>query len=133
MSPRFHQRHPSVSTRPHFPDWHDPNMRAMVSAGPTVSVGSNQRRFRRRETMGKLLYTAAMSLDGFIAGPGGDMSWLSRFMGDEDEASAALPARIGALLVGRRTWEGDDPNRGREGEEGAFGGTWSGPQIVVTH
>ena len=28
--------------------------------------------------MGKLLYSATMSLDGFIAGPGGDMSWLAR-------------------------------------------------------
>ena len=25
----------------------------------------------------KLLYSATMSLDGFIAGPGGDMSWLT--------------------------------------------------------
>jgi dihydrofolate reductase len=27
--------------------------------------------------MGKTIYTASMSLDGFIAGPGGDMSWLA--------------------------------------------------------
>ena len=26
-------------------------------------------------SMAKFLYSAAMSLDGFIAGPGGDMSW----------------------------------------------------------
>ncbi|HEY2479358.1 MAG TPA: dihydrofolate reductase family protein [Solirubrobacterales bacterium] len=83
--------------------------------------------------MARLLYSAAMSLDGFIAGPGGDMQWLTRFMGGEDEAAAALPARVGALLVGRRTWGGDDPNRGDEEKEGAFGGTWHGPQFVVTH
>ncbi|HTT95452.1 MAG TPA: dihydrofolate reductase family protein [Solirubrobacterales bacterium] len=83
--------------------------------------------------MAKLLYSATMSLDGFIAGPGGDMSWLTRFLGGEDAAAAALPARIGALLVGRRTWGGDDPNRGDEEKEGAFGGTWHGPQFVVTH
>ena len=84
--------------------------------------------------MGKLLYSAAMSLDGFIAGPGGDMQWLNRFMGGEpDEAAAALPQKVGALLIGRRTWGGDDPNRGDAEKEGAFGGTWHGPQFVVTH
>jgi dihydrofolate reductase len=83
--------------------------------------------------MAKLLYSATMSLDGFIAGPGGDMSWLTRFIGGEDEAAAALPERVGALLVGRRTWGGDDPNRGDAEKEGAFGGSWHGPQFVVTH
>ncbi|MFB9931573.1 dihydrofolate reductase, partial [Amycolatopsis halotolerans] len=29
--------------------------------------------------MGKLLYSAAMSLDGYIAGPGGDMGWLAPY------------------------------------------------------
>lgn len=83
--------------------------------------------------MAKLLYSATMSLDGFIAGAGGDMSWLTRFMGGEDKAAAALPERVGALLVGRRTWGGDDPNRGDAEKEGAFGGRWHGPQFVVTH
>jgi dihydrofolate reductase len=83
--------------------------------------------------MGKLLYSAAMSLDGFIAGPGGDMSWLTRFMDAEDAGAAALPERVGALLVGRRTWGGDDPNRGEAEKEGPFGGDWHGPQFVVTH
>jgi dihydrofolate reductase len=84
--------------------------------------------------MGRLLYSAAMSLDGFIAGPGGDMQWLGRFIGGPpDEAAAALPEKVGALLVGRRTWGGDDPNRGDEEKEGAFGGTWQGPEFVVTH
>ncbi|HVV89293.1 MAG TPA: dihydrofolate reductase family protein [Solirubrobacterales bacterium] len=84
--------------------------------------------------MARLLYSAAMSLDGFIAGPGGDMQWMGRFMdGEDDEAAAALPEKVGALLVGRRTWGGDDPNRGDEEKEGAFGGAWHGPQFVVSH
>lgn len=82
--------------------------------------------------MAQLLYSAAMSADGFIAGAGGDMSWLTRFMGTEDRAAAALPERVGALLVGRRTYGGDDPNRGDAKKEGAFGGTWHGPQFVVS-
>jgi dihydrofolate reductase len=84
--------------------------------------------------MGKLLYSAACSLDGFIAGPDGDMQWMARLMGGErDEAAAALPGKIGSLLIGRRTWGGDDPNRGDAEREGAFGGQWHGPQFVVTH
>jgi dihydrofolate reductase len=83
--------------------------------------------------MAKLLYSATMSADGFIAGHGGDMSWLARFTGSGDEAVAALIPRIGSLLVGRRTYGGDDPNQGREGEGEPFGGGWSGPQFVVTH
>jgi len=39
---------------------------------------------------------------------------------------------IGALLVGNRTFRGDDPNRGTD-KEGAFSGEWTGPQVVLTH
>jgi dihydrofolate reductase len=81
--------------------------------------------------MARLLYSATMSLDGFIAGPGGDMSWLTPYLGPNPTADG-LVDRIGARLVGRRTFGGDDPNRGTD-KEGAFGGAWSGPQFVLTH
>lgn len=81
--------------------------------------------------MSKLLYSATMSLDGFIAGPGGDMSWLAPHLASGPEVDE-LMASIGALLVGRRTFEGDDPNRGTE-DEGAFSGQWHGPSFVLTH
>jgi dihydrofolate reductase len=74
-----------------------------------------------------------MSLDGFIAGPGGDMSWLTEHLAP-DPAIDDLAAGIGALLVGRRTFDGDDPHAGVEDKEGKpFGGGWSGPQFVLTH
>ncbi|MFB4309348.1 dihydrofolate reductase family protein [Actinomadura sp. GTD37] len=82
--------------------------------------------------MAKLLYSATMSLDGFIAGPGGDMSWLTEYLGEPDPAAERLLARVGALLVGNRTFGGDDPNKGTEAE-GAFGGRYHGPTIVLTH
>jgi len=50
--------------------------------------------------MAKLIYSAAMSLDGFIAGPGGDMSWLTEHVGGENAAAERLLANLGALLVG---------------------------------
>ena len=82
--------------------------------------------------MSKLLYTATMSLDGFIAGPGGDMSWLADHLGP-NPAVDDLIGQIGSLLVGARTFGGDDPYKGMEGEGEPFGGGWSGPQFVLTH
>jgi dihydrofolate reductase len=74
-----------------------------------------------------------MSLDGFIAGPGGDMSWLTEHLGPNPEVDELI-TRIGALLVGNRTFRGDDPHRGDPDREGKpFGGGWSGPQFVLTH
>jgi dihydrofolate reductase len=82
--------------------------------------------------MGKVLYSAAMSLDGFIAGPGGDMSWLTAFLGPNPTVDD-LTGEIGALLIGNRTFHGDDPYKGTEVEGKPFGGAWSGPQFVLTH
>jgi dihydrofolate reductase len=83
--------------------------------------------------MAKVLYSATMSLDGYIAGPGGDMSWLTEHLGGPpDPAAERLLAGVGAILCGRRTFTGDDPNRGT-GSEGAFGGRYDGPFFVLTH
>ena len=81
--------------------------------------------------MAKMLYSATMSLDGFIAGADGDMSWLTAYLGP-DPTVDELVDEIGALLVGNRTFRGDDPNKGTP-NEGPFGGTWTGPQFVLTH
>jgi dihydrofolate reductase len=82
--------------------------------------------------MATVIYSATASLDGFIAGPGGDMSWLSEHLGGENEAADRLLGRLGALLVGRVTYGGDDPNAGTDAE-GAFGGQYDGPVVVLTH
>jgi dihydrofolate reductase len=81
--------------------------------------------------MAKVLYSATMSLDGYIAGASGDMSWLTEYLGPNPTADA-LVGEIGSLLVGRRTFDGDDPNRGTD-KEGAFGGAWHGRVFVLTH
>lgn len=83
--------------------------------------------------MAKLLYSVTMSLDGFIAGHGGDMSWLTEHLGPNPLVDDLIDD-IGSLLVGRRTYGGDDPYKGVEGKEGEpFGGGWSGEQFVLTH
>ncbi|MFI7597473.1 dihydrofolate reductase family protein [Actinoplanes sp. NPDC049681] len=82
--------------------------------------------------MAKLLYSATMSLDGFIAGPGGDMSWMTPYLGPDPLFDELVP-NVGAILAGNRTFRGDDPYRDTPAEGQAFGGAWSGPQVVLTH
>ncbi|MFW6719566.1 dihydrofolate reductase family protein [Streptomyces sp. MAR4 CNY-716] len=82
--------------------------------------------------MAKLLYSATMSLDGFIAGPGGDMSWLTDHLGPNPTVDGLIP-RVGSILSGARSFRGDDPHRGTEAEGEAFGGGWEGQQFVLTH
>lgn len=66
--------------------------------------------------MATAIYSATASLDGFIAGPGGDMSLLTRFFGEDDDNQAArrLMEGVGSLLVGNRSFGGDDPNKGTD-------------------
>lgn len=81
--------------------------------------------------MAKLLYSVTMSLDGYIAGPGGDMSWLTPHLAPNPLIDEVID-RIGALLVGHNTFRGDDPHRGTDKEGKPFGGGWEGPQFVLT-
>lgn len=46
--------------------------------------------------MSKLLYSATMSLDGFIAGVGHDMSWLAEHHSGLDPEAADLMNETGA-------------------------------------
>ncbi|TCC41802.1 dihydrofolate reductase family protein [Kribbella speibonae] len=82
--------------------------------------------------MAKVLYSVTLSVDGFITGPDGDMQWMRPYLGPNPEVDDLLP-RIGSLLIGRRSHDGDDPHKGEPGEGEAFGGGWSGPAYVVTH
>lgn len=82
--------------------------------------------------MAKVLYSVTASVDGFITGPDGDMQWMRPYLGPNPEVDDLIP-RIGSLLIGRRSHDGDDPHKGDAGEGQAFGGGWSGPMYVVTH
>ena len=74
-----------------------------------------------------------MSLDGFTAGPGGDMGWLARYALAGNPAAGPVKRRTGALLVGRRTFGGGDPLEGTEHEGEPYGGGWTDRQFVLTH
>ena len=83
---------------------------------------------------GKVVVNRAMSLDGFIAGPGHRMDWgggrpLADFVAPEDFAEVA--AATGAMLIGRRTW--DVGNRMEAEEPGSVDYPFSGPFFLLTH
>ena len=83
---------------------------------------------------GKVVVNRAMSLDGFIAGPGHRMDWgggraLATFVAPEDFAEIA--AATGAMLIGRRTW---DVGSKMEAEDpGSVDYPFSGPFFLLTH
>lgn len=77
--------------------------------------------------MGAVLWHITMSLDGFIAGPGDAMDWVFEHPAPNETASEIIET-TGALVVGRRTYEVEDSQRG-----GFYGGNWSGPYFVLTH
>ena len=52
--------------------------------------------------MRRIRFSAAVSLDGFIAGPNGEADWI---VPDPDMDFGALAAQFDILLVGRRTFE----------------------------
>jgi dihydrofolate reductase len=77
--------------------------------------------------MGQVLWHVTMSLDGYIAGPRDDMTWLADYLGPNPTADEVL-ARVGALLVGERTYQLAKAEEGKP-----YGGAWTGPQFVLTH
>jgi dihydrofolate reductase len=51
-----------------------------------------------RTLMAKLIFSATCSLDGYMAGPGGDMSWLTEHLQESNPHTQRLLAATGALL-----------------------------------
>ena len=83
--------------------------------------------------MGKVFVHTVVSLDGFIAGPNDDMSWVLRFVGDMPGAVVdEVVARTGAVLAGRRVYEVGRRMQ-RPEARGLFDGRWRGPHLILTH
>jgi dihydrofolate reductase len=83
--------------------------------------------------MGNVFVHTLVSLDGFIAGPNDDMSWVLRHAGDMPGAVVdEVVARTGAVLAGRRVY---DVGRRLQRPEarGLFDGRWTGPHLILTH
>ena len=78
--------------------------------------------------MSKVLWHTMMSLDGFIAGPNGDMRWMSGVDGGAGDTVDEVLRSTGALLVGRRTQDVEDRD-----QPGFYGGAFRGPFFVLRH
>ncbi len=78
---------------------------------------------------GKVVVNRAMSLDGFIAGPGDAMDWIRELVPEDDVAEVA--AATGAMLIGRRT--SDVGDRMAADEPGSVDYPFSGPTFLLTH
>jgi dihydrofolate reductase len=83
--------------------------------------------------MGNVFVHTMMSLDGFIAGPNDDMSWVLRHAADmPNETVEEVIARTGAVLAGRNVYDVGRRIQ-RPEERGLFGGRWKGPHFILTH
>lgn len=84
--------------------------------------------------MGKIAWGFTCSLDGFIAGPGHDMSWLSTAESDAG-VTERLAADVAVIISGR---DGYDAARAQHDERDertsqAYGGAWTGTEFILTH
>jgi dihydrofolate reductase len=77
--------------------------------------------------MATVSWHVVMSLDGYIAAPGDDMSWIFDAFGPSATVDEMVSS-IGAIVMGRRTYEVEDRDR-----PGIYGGRWKGALFVLTH
>jgi dihydrofolate reductase len=77
--------------------------------------------------MAIVLWHTAMSLDGFVAGPGDAMDWVFQY-NDPNPMVAEVIQTTGAVLAGRHTYD-VGPRTGQP----FYGGAWTGPAFVLTH
>ena len=68
----------------------------------------------------------AMSLDGFVAGPGHSMEFLNGATVEEGFIDQAI-ASTGAVLAGRDGYDS------ATGDSRPYGGEWKGPIFALTH
>jgi dihydrofolate reductase len=68
----------------------------------TGNSGSDQAKQAESRCAPRIRFRAAISLDGYIAGPNGEADWI---VPDPETDFVALMAQFDTLLVGRRTFE----------------------------
>ena len=86
---------------------------------------------KKEADVNKVLWHITMSLDGFIAGPGDDMSWIRGHASAMPEMAQRVLEGVGAILGGRTWYDGALAHH--SGLDGIYGGAYDGPVIVLTH
>lgn len=79
----------------------------------------------------KVIIHTAMSLDGFVAGPGDDMSWVFNHWEPALDLSKHV-ASVGAVVMGRKTQKVDIEHRSKPDKNFVYGGEYSGPVFVLS-
>jgi dihydrofolate reductase len=77
--------------------------------------------------MATVSWHVVISVDGYIAAPGDDVSGVFDAWGPSATVEEIVGS-TGAIVMGRRTYEVEDRDR-----PGIYGGMWSGALFVVTH
>ncbi|MFC7816970.1 MULTISPECIES: dihydrofolate reductase family protein [unclassified Streptomyces] len=85
--------------------------------------------------MGKVAWGFTCSIDGFIAGPEHDMSWMSAAEPLAEGAGERMAGDVAVIISGRA---GYDAAKAQQDERDdttseAYGGAWSGTEFVLTH
>lgn len=85
--------------------------------------------------MGKVAWGFTSSIDGFIAGPGHDMSWLSAGEPLADGTTERMAQAVGVIISGRAGYDAAIAQRDERDEmtSEAYGGAWSGTEFILTH
>jgi dihydrofolate reductase len=79
---------------------------------------------------GQVVVQAAMSLDGFIAGPEHSADWVFEYTAPDDFPEVIRAT--GAMLSGRNCYDVGLRDAGKPSGE-PYGGAWHGPSFVLTH
>ncbi|WP_169251472.1 dihydrofolate reductase family protein [Brevibacterium sp. 'Marine'] len=85
--------------------------------------------------MGKVAWGFTCSIDGFIAGPGHDMSWLGETAETAEDTTEDMASKVAVIISGRRGYDAAKAQADIRDEMTAepYGGAWSGTEIILTH
>jgi dihydrofolate reductase len=85
--------------------------------------------------MAKVVWGFTCSIDGFIAGPGHDMSWMEAAEPLAPGTVERMAADVAVIIAGRDGYDAAAAQRNERDEltAEAYGGAWSGTEFILTH
>lgn len=85
--------------------------------------------------MGKVAWGFTSSIDGFVAGPSHDMSWLGAAEPGAEGTTEDMASKVAVIIAGRDGYDAAKVQRDERDEmtSEAYGGVWSGTEFILTH